>query len=409
MRLRIAIASCALLLLPLIIVAGENPKDDGIAHGTINIALGNKNGLVVLTDSMVTATDATRRYQLPNAGQKLFKLDNRTVCSVAGFASAPAVSPGVTASDLNTNTSAIIHEYVKQSTPQARQSIAEKMGALTSLFRLHLATIANVRDATGNPPPLENYKFELIVAGYDIDDKPKIGRITLRVESDKGSLVSRVENASLTNVEEKLIWQLNGISDVAMQILQHPESRPEDVVLNQYASSLIANGGGALTIEQMVELAKRLAHYTSQVYREVGGPNQIAILQKQDSITIEQPPFPELPRPLVNFSLMVNSGFNGSRLGVAPGVHLVAIRCSWANVQRELDGNYYIGNDFVNSVLTYDGGDVDLGDTNRVINSVLAIGPHAILEYEAVRRLTATFSWSLVGYASPTWWQAATH
>jgi hypothetical protein len=104
---------------------------------------------------------------------------------------------------------------------------------------------------------------------------------------------------------------------------------------------------------------------------------------------------------------MVNSRFNGGGVRVAPDVRLVAIRCSWTNVQRDLDGNYYIGNEFINSVLTYDGGDADLGDTNRVINSVLAIGPDAILEYEGVRRLTATFSWALVVYASPGWWQAA--
>ena len=134
MRLRIASASCALLLVSLVVVAGENPKDDGVAHGTINIALGNKSGLVVLTDSMVTAMDATGTHQLSNPGQKLFKLDDRTVCSVAGFASATAVSSRVTTSDLNTETSAIIHEYVRQSTSQPRQSIAEKLWALAWLI-----------------------------------------------------------------------------------------------------------------------------------------------------------------------------------------------------------------------------------------------------------------------------------
>jgi hypothetical protein len=150
MRVRIASATCALLLLPLTIVAAQNPTDDGVVHGTINVALGNKSGLVVLTDSMVTVTDSTGRHQRRDPGQKLFKLDDRTVCSVAGFASASADSDKVTISDLNTDTSAIIHEYVRQSTPQSRQSIVEKLRALGSLFQLHLATNANVRDAAGN-------------------------------------------------------------------------------------------------------------------------------------------------------------------------------------------------------------------------------------------------------------------
>jgi 20S proteasome alpha/beta subunit len=199
-------ATCALLLLSLIIVAEENPMDNGVVHGTINIALGNKNGLVVLTDSMLTAIDTAGTHQLPNPGQKLFKLDDRTVCAVAGFISAPAASARFSMSDLNTNTSAIIREYVRQSAPQSRQSIAEKLRTLTALFRLHLAMIANVRSAAGGPTPINAYRFQLIVAGYDIDDKPKIGRIVLRTENGTGTLTSEVEDFSLINVEERLVW-----------------------------------------------------------------------------------------------------------------------------------------------------------------------------------------------------------
>jgi hypothetical protein len=189
---------------------------------------------------------------------------------------------------------------------------------------------------------------------------------------------------------------------VATQILRHPESKPNDIAINQFATSLTeSDGGRSLTIEQMAELAKRLAYYTSQAYPEVGGTNQIALLRKPGSMKIEQPTFPEPSRPPVSFSLMVNSRVRGrNTVNFDPGFTLVAVRCSWDNVQRELDGNYYIGNDFTNSSLTYDGGSINLDDTNRVINSALVIGPHGILESDAVRRLTATFSWSQVGYAA---------
>jgi len=404
MRFRIVSASCALLLLPLIVAAGENPTDDGIAHGTINIAIGNKNGLVVLTDSMITVTDATGTHQQQNPGQKLFKLDDRTVCSFAGFASAPAGSPGATMSDLNTNTSAIIHEYVRQSAHQKPQSIVERLRGLAFLLNLHLSTIANVRDALRTATGIELYRFQLIVAGYDIDDKPKIGRITLQTKNENGSFISDIEDARIWNVEEGLIWKLNGMPDVATQLLLHPESGPkDDPVLRAYATSIPKDGGRSLTVEQMVELAKKLAYYTSRAHPEVGGPSQVAIFQRSNNVSIEQLAFPEPPRPLVHFILMVDGHFDGmNSIRFGPEVaHIIAIRCSWDNVQRELDGNYYIGNVFANSVLTYDGGIVNLGDTNRVFNSALAIMPHARLEYEDVRRLTATFSWSRVGYAVP--------
>jgi hypothetical protein len=181
--------------------------------------------------------------------------------------------------------------------------------------------------------------------------------------------------------------------DVAEQILLHPESKPEDAAIKLYATSLTENGGQSLTLEQMVELAKRLAYYTSQAHREVGGRNQVAIFKKSQAVSIDQPAFPEPPRPLFRFSLVVDSHFS------------YFVGCSLVGVQHDLDGNYYIGSEFANSVLTYDGGDVNLGNTNRVTDSMLLLGPHAILESEIVRRLTATFSSLRVAYAKPKPWQ----
>jgi hypothetical protein len=60
-------------------------------------------------------------------------------------------------------------------------------------------------------------------------------------------------------------------------------------------------------------------------------------------------------------------------------------------MQHELDGHYYIGSEFAKSVLMYDGGDVNLGSTNQVTDSVLLLGSHAILGNEVIRRLTASF------------------
>jgi 20S proteasome alpha/beta subunit len=390
MRLRTVSALWTMFLLPLHAFAGQNPPDDFVVHGTINIALGNENGIVVLTDSMLTSGGKQR----PDPGQKLFKLDDRTVCSIAGFVSAaaisaPSTSPPVAVPDLNTNTSAIINEFIRQSARQAPQTIVEKLGALASLFKMHLAMIANVRDAAGNPTPIDAYRFQLIVAGYDIDDRPKIGRITLRTKND-GSLFSDIEDASITNVEEKLIWKLNGMPDVATQMLLHPESVLKDAVLAAYAASLRENGGQSLTVEQMADLAKRLAYYTSKAHPEVGGPNQIAIFKKSQAVSINQPTFPEPPRPLFNFSLVVDSHFSYSSVVFAKAP-AVFVRCSWTGMQHELDGHYYIGSEFAKSMLMYDGGDVNLGSTNRVTDSVLLLGPHAILGNEMVRRLTASF------------------
>jgi len=356
-----------------------------------------------LTDSMVSM-GGVPRPDIPS--QKPFKLDDRTVCAIAGFASAAAVSatgisPQASLPDLNSSASAIIHEFVRQSAMQPPQSIAERLRALAFLMSAHLSAIANVRDALGNPTPLDSYRFQLIVAGYDTDDNPKIGKITLRLNNDRGSLTAETEEAAITNIERKLVVQLNGMPDVAQQILLHPESKPGDTAINQYAASFAKNGGSTLTVDQMVELAKRLAYFTSKVHPQVGGLNQIAVFQRQRTVKIEQQKFPDPPKPLVNFGLVVNSKFSYSNIAFAKGGSYIFVRCSWAGMQQELDGNYFIGNDFTNSALMYDGGVVNLGDTNRVTNSVLILGPHASPGDETVRRLMKAFAWSQARYVPP--------
>ena len=389
MRLRIPTLVCAMSLLPLITLAGQKP-DDAVVHGTINIALGNENGLVVLTDSMITDNGRPHPEQ---PSQKLFKLDDRTVCAIAGFAaanaiSAPPTSPTVSVPDLNSSTSAIIHEYVRQSSTQSPQSIIERRRTLASLMNHQLSSIANVRDALGNPTPINGYRFQLIVAGYDIDDKPKIGRITLETKNEHASLMSSIDEASITDVEEKLVYSLNGMPDIAAQVLLNPESKPNDAVINEYATSLRVNGGRSLTIEQMTELAKRLAFYTARAHPEVGGPNQIAVLQKQQSVRIEQQKFPDPPRPLFHFGLVVNSHFSYSSVGFAGGVSYVFVRCSWAGMKQEIDGNYFINNDFQDSFLLYDGGAANLGQSNRVVNSKLIVGPSVKPDDMTLKQLT---------------------
>ena len=403
MRVRVACAVGALLLAGLTTVEAQNSEDNSVVHGTINIALGNESGLVVLTDSMASV-GGVARPEIPS--QKLFKLDDHTVCAIAGFASAPAVSattvsPQSSVPDLNTSASAIIHEYIRQSAGQPPQTVIERLRALTFLMSRHLSAIANVRDALGNPTPLDGYQFQLIIAGYDTDGNPKIGKITLRMNNNKGSLTSEIDEAAISNVGTKLVVLLNGMPDVAEQILLHPESKPGDAAIKQYAASRAKDSGSTLTVDQMVELAKRLSYFTHKVHPQVGGENQIAVLKRQNSVEIQQQKFPDPPKPLVNFSLIVNSTFAYSSIGIAKGVSAIFVRCSWAGMQRELDGNYFIGNDFTNSTLMYDGGVVNLGDTNRVTNSVLIIGPHGSPKDETARRLMKAFAWSQVRYVPP--------
>src|SRR5438046_649804 len=94
--------------------AFTNRKSDMVNHGTVNIVLGNANGIVILTDSMITAGDR----QLPDPAQKLFRLDDHRVCAIAGF-----VSAGWPMKDLFLTTSGIVKRYEEKLKSQLPQSI----------------------------------------------------------------------------------------------------------------------------------------------------------------------------------------------------------------------------------------------------------------------------------------------
>lgn len=54
-------------------------------HGTVNIILANSQGIVVETDSQLSDTNG----QPVGLGQKLFRVDDHTVCTIADFYSDP--------------------------------------------------------------------------------------------------------------------------------------------------------------------------------------------------------------------------------------------------------------------------------------------------------------------------------
>jgi len=59
---------------------------------------------------------------------------------------------------------------------------------------------------------------------------------------------------------------------------------------------------------------------------------------------------------------------------------------------QELDGKFYIGSQFQDTVLTYNGGKVGFDGSNRVTNSVLVVAPLIRPDDATVRRLAQEFT-----------------
>lgn len=207
--------------------------------------------------------------------------------------------------------------------------------------------------------------------------------------------MSSVDDAAIWDVGDDFIWRVSGMPDVANVLLDHPEAVPQDSALAQYGASRLRDQGRSLTVNQMRALAERLAFYTSQRHREVGGPNQIAIISAPHTMRIVQQQFPQLPKAIVWFSLVVGSNFAYSSVQFN-GEHTVFVRTSWNGMTREIDENVFIGNTFYNCVLTYRRGRVNLGETNQVVNSTLLVGPLIRPDDETVLRLARLFHWSRI-------------
>lgn len=110
------------------IAFATNDASNPLLTGTVNIVLANPNGIVVVTDSNQTYKlgDELFTYTLP--GQKLFRIDERTVCTIAGFGSKPLPR----FSQINSSAAGVLDSYVEQlGRTGATHSFHEKF---TSLF-----------------------------------------------------------------------------------------------------------------------------------------------------------------------------------------------------------------------------------------------------------------------------------
>lgn len=125
-------------------VAAETLDPGPALSGTINVIVADDRGMVVLTDSRLSYTvknsQGQRTYkQIPGDYQKLFQIDDHTVCTFAGFASAK--TPVV---DFLDNASAIMGRYEGFLRKSSAATVAEKLGLLEGVFSYYLGGVANL-------------------------------------------------------------------------------------------------------------------------------------------------------------------------------------------------------------------------------------------------------------------------
>jgi hypothetical protein len=375
--------------------------DDEVSHGTINVVLGNQRGMVALTDSMVTVRD----HQIPEPGQKLFKLDERSVCTIAGLLAYNGPSHLYLASG------ALINEYSLQLKTKPQATVREKLMSLAFLFQLQLSAVSAL-STLQYVPGRRPCKSEIIVAGYDPDGKARIGRARILTVPFNLGFKSQILERSINEVGEKIVSQLAGEIEIADKLLREPELGKDDPALVVYAKSVRENEGRSLTIPEMRALASRLAEYTAKERPTVGGEDQIAELNDGRISHLKHPPFGESRKALVGFSLVVETYIGGTdppmvpamsegAIVFPPGKTLLFVRTAFDHVLRRLDGNYFFQDTFKNCSLRYDGGPFHFDSENQVRTTSLVLGPKVDRADQAVQDLLNNFQWNGVSILQP--------
>ena len=378
---------------------GNTAEDIALVRGTLNVVLGNREGVVAMTDSMQTVVSATgQTAQLREPGKKLFQLDAYTACTIAGFGSASLPS----APEFNASAAGIIERYAEELTrqPFRRASFREKLSALSFLFEYYLTTIATITLLTHGQrsPDASSYTFELILAGYDDDLKPKIGRLSIRGTTVQvaGDSRIRAETWRLTTraIEDDLTHELAGQPAIAAAVIKDP-NKMRDPAVQSYAASMTADHGRSLTLDKLVAFGDALVGVTARAVPSVGGERQIAVLRGGRVQSLRGPRFQRAKAPMT-FSLMSDSTIAGGRTAVAPGSSVLFVRSVLRQTAVPLDGNYFFGSRLEDCEVRYDGGVTRLDTTNEVNNCTLVLGPQAQRGSARVQQLLGAFQWKLV-------------
>jgi len=396
--------------------SGPNP----VLTGTVNIVLANSNGIVVVTDSnQTTHLSSGQPFTSPSPGQKLFRIDDRTVCTIAGFGS--TTLPRFP--DFTSSAAGILDRYVEQLRATGEtHSFGEKLRTLFFLFTHQLTGIGNLQHLDSRS--VGDYGFQLILAGYDSDGTAKLGKLVLSTSLSLNGVFSPVlKEMTETTVGRELAHETAGLGGAVVEaILAHPAAFPEDPVVRRYGASKASDHGSSLTTSEMESLARSLARHSAQlntyVYQvkhqfgspfdfrtfwPIGGRDQIAVLEKGLIQKIEQPThlFEARRVSTAQFAMVVGLGLDGNG---RPGMTLIGpgnpiglyLKAHLVGGIVHLDNTYYFEDEFRNDTLYYDGGVLGFDPSNRVIDCVLKLGPNVERKSSAVQELIAGFPWKSV-------------
>jgi hypothetical protein len=362
-------------------------KANTSTHGTVNILLANKNGMVLVTDSRLS-----NEHQQPvGEGPKLFVLDDHTICSIADFYSDPGP---LTNGQMPAYTDApgILKTLLKKFSiypNKPKESVSLKLDDLINIYSFTLSTIANL-NSVSDPKKVPS-GAQLTIAGYE-GKELHVSQATLKpVWSSRNIWEYEELDKKDRVVGDALLTRFAGITKIADAVLADPneQSVKNDPILSNFTTEIARNKGQDLSVEDLRQTAVQLKVRTSNSdrYRNiVGGKTQSITMSdghmlSQDLLDNQTDPVGVggVAVPLVcclTFDAPVGSDVQIYKpADRGKGLSALFVDVRFRGGQERLDGNAYVRSKFENCKLTYDGtGPVFFDDQNTVINSTLEVG-----------------------------------
>lgn len=374
-------------------------------HGTINVLLGNKNGLVVVTDSRLS--DESGR-PLRQRAEKLFRLNDRTVCSIAGWYSDPG--PAVRAngaSNANYPIQFAVPDVMETITPALNlggRDVQGEFDVVSRLFGAILMEVARI-DAMAGYHPASPSSLQITVAGYETDGALKIVLADLAPEIQDGQVAQyNLVNQRSIDVPGPagFIAEFRGIPDTANAIMNGTDaSVVTDPILAYFKSSIESGATKSLSLNDLKQIAGAIEWQTSEEYpNKVGGLLQTAVLSNGHVSEFDEPVSPTYDIPRSEFIFMSGPHLTdiahstpsviGIRLGVPAIVFLKGTTLT--NVIQPLDNLIVFESNFVHCHLAYSGSPRTMFDkSNSLTDTDLILLPGADANSPFIRQIKQDF------------------
>src|ERR1700719_4309363 len=383
------------------VMATSAQTQNQTARGTVNIVLANAAGIVVLTDSKQTILNAAGEPIGSQYAQKLVRLDDRSVCAIAGFANVPF---------LKLDIMGILADFGKQLATQKRYaSFDEKLRTISHVIDFYMNAYANTKEFV--QPGQRATSFEplhIFIAGFDNDEHAKIGSMELEAtpvvlssQRIRWEFREKIQLRAAGNPVDgcRMLGDVQycaaGITDVADNIMRNPQPYARIPAVTRFLNAG-SDKNAQLSLGDLEALAVFLSTKTSDSYAAyVGGPNQIATLHDGKILEFEEAyASPPAPMPV---SLVMDNTMKGANGGIEypKGMTMIWIRDTIIGHQGlVLDGSIFLGTEIRDSIVTYAGGTTSFDSSNKVTNSELEMHTPVGSSSSFMHALSHDFPWT---------------